>query len=130
MQIIYKTPVQIIEETAAYYSEDVSRRSTSINEAGNDVCLYNHPNGNKCAFSRCCEDDVDFSLLEGEGAGTVLESCSINILKSEYSKVIAPLFWKELQAFHDSPYKWDSEGLTKRGVEIKENLINKYKIMK
>ena len=90
-----KTYLDVIEETVAYYSEDVSRRSVTVGGG----CLYNSENGNQCAFQRCCypirED------LEDRSAKDVIQVFGYDILKPEYQHLTDSEFWIVLQHLHD-----------------------------
>lgn len=125
------TKLEIIEETVKYYSEDTSRRSTEEKN-----CVYLSKNGNKCAFSRCCTEEGVELLHKNEGRSVgVLDCTSPLYLGKEIDDVLKPEykghsidFWRNLQDLHDSENYWDSNGLTKEGLErlkyIKQNYIN------
>lgn len=116
-----KSKIEIIKETVEYYSNN----PRSINTAGTS-CLYNGPNGEKCAFSRCCVDDASF--IEGTSADSTLGSLSNqNILKEEY-RGHDGIFWNNVQALHDLSANWNDEGngLSDIGIERVNKLIQRY----
>jgi hypothetical protein len=135
MEIVYKTPIEIIEETAAYYSKNLNKRAVkmSYTEEGNDEsplfnCVYfDSDTGNKCAFSRCCKDGVSFIKYEGRSAVAVIDELGFDVLKPEYQGVKSGTFWSQLQRLHDLPRYWDNKGLTYAGQEYLKFLKNFYK---
>ena len=115
-----KTKLEIINETVAYYSEDVSRRSLDVNH-----CLYLNDKGNTCAFSRCCIDPSSLSPHEGEPAHQVLSAIGYDCLKPAY-RIEDPAFWTQIQCLHDYHENCSENGLTESGKEFVKNLIEKY----
>lgn len=93
-----KTTTEIIEETVQFYLNN----PRSVDEEGK--CKYNGPNGIKCAFSRCCKDDIDFSEFEGENCNPFLK-----FLKEEYSIHTPWGFWSDIQSLHDEKTNWIEE---------------------
>lgn len=117
-----KTKIDIINETVAFYSEDVTRRSgDSFN------CSYRNKNGNKCAVGRCLtEKSLDFIFeeeLNGEAMLDILGKREVEF-KPEYSHIKDVGFWQDLQNLHDRSSYWDKDGLTDIGelyvLDIKE----------
>ena len=106
-----KTPIEIIDETVAYYSEDVSRRS--IGKIG-DRCVYKNFEGKKCAVGRCTNsewlDDWYKNNVSEPTLATVLEH-----LEPEYQGH-SRSFWSQLQYIHDPNRNWDEKGLSEHGV--------------
>jgi hypothetical protein len=110
------TKIQIIDKTVEFYSNNP--RSLSINSS---QCLYNGPNGEKCAFSRCCTEDSSFN----EGESSNLQD-GANLLP-QYSHIpYHDQFWMDLQEFHDTEANWD-KGLTDTGLNRLNKLKEKYK---
>lgn len=122
--------LDIIEETVAYYSSDVSRRSINISqwEDGSERvdCVYHGDNGQRCAFSRCCKEEIDLSTYEGTSAINVLERLGNDVLKEDY-QISDMSFWRDLQMLHDRDCNWDDNGLTEKGNAYVEELKEKYK---
>ncbi len=114
-----KTKVEIIEETAAYYSEDVNRRSLDGNK-----CVYNGPDGKQCAFARVCEKPID-QRQEGTSAWALIKQTGTALLKDEY-KINDAAFWDAIQGLHDYPDNWDEKGLTEAGKQRVELLKKTY----
>lgn len=106
--------VEIIDETVAYYSEDVSRRSVRYGQ-----CLYKGPYGKRCAYARMCTDDSRF--IEDRRAGWQ----ELAILKPEYYGY-EDHFYEDLQGLHDSSAYWDESGLTPEGISQVQFLKHKY----
>jgi hypothetical protein len=110
------TKHQIIDETVKYYSNN----PRSI--GSDSTCVYNGPNGEKCAFSRCCTDNSEFK--EGSGANTQNKAVLLPqyahypIEKNEY-------FWRRLQELHDVERYWD-KGLTPEGMDYVKILKEKF----
>ena len=103
------TAHEIIDETVEYYQNNPSSIGKNID--GSNSCLYNGPNGEKCAFSRCCTDDSRF--IEGH--------CASGLLNIGRSKLLpqyeghSESFWDDLQSLHDSDDNWDGNRLTEYG---------------
>lgn len=114
------TKIEIIQQTAKYYSEDTSRRS--INKLGN--CVYKSENNNKCAFAYWCIEDI--ILPEENNANDLLDKLGFDILKEE-ARIENTTFWFDLQFFHDQTEYWDKSGLTILGNLRLDNLLMKYK---
>ena len=112
-----KTKLEIIEETIAFYTEDISRRS--VDEFGN--CQYVSENGNVCAFSRCCIDPASLKPYEGYVSNRILSKLGFDCLKPEY-RIEDVWFWNRLQNFHDSSKNWNENGLTEKGLECAHDL--------
>ena len=106
------TAHEIIDETVEYYQNNP--RSKDDNR-----CLYNGPNGEKCAFSRCCTPDSKFK--EGRGSGLQVEV----ILLPQYEGQ-SKLFWNEIQNLHDTDNYWDGNTLTKLGEYEVLRMKNEY----
>lgn len=110
-----KTYLDVLNETVEFYSKDTNRRSISVD----NKCLYNGPEGRKCAFSRCC---LNANFHEGVNAGFNLESLGFDILKPEYSHLLNSTFWNDLQSLHDLCKYWDKDGLTELGKSRLETI--------
>jgi hypothetical protein len=109
------TKIQIIEETVEFYSNN----PRSLNSSR---CLYNGPNGEKCAFSRCCTEDSSFD--EGD-ASNVQDKAK---LLPQYSHIpYDDQFWMDLQEFHDITNNWRDKDLTDIGLSCINKLKEKYK---
>ena len=117
----YITPLELIEETVAYYSEDTSRRGVN---AGGD-CEYKTGRGQMCAVGRCLmkktntepfNDNIGVADLFSDYGGA-------RLFQVKYRKIEKGL-WVDLQIFHDSFLNWNDKGLTDRGsrelVRLKE----------
>lgn len=115
-----KTKVEIINETVAFYSEDVKRRA--VNEDG--ICEYKTKDGRKCAVGRVLLAKAFRADIEGCNALEILERYGDDILKKKY-RGHEPQFWNKLQRIHDWEGHWNDDGLTHLGVDCKDSLIQK-----
>jgi len=121
------TKEEIIDETVAYYSEDVNRRSKYMG-----TCAYNSYYGlenRHCAIGRCMQQHY-------KDQGTSLHNnyeCDIDCFLSDLGLNNIDLileekyhghdlkFWIELQRLHDLDCNWTNNGLTMMGVDkVKE----------
>jgi hypothetical protein len=108
------TAHEIIDETVEYYQNNPRSQS----EDGNS-CLYNGPNGEKCAFSRCCTPDSKFK--EGRGSRLQLNA----ILLPQYEGQ-SKRFWDEIQNLHDTDNHWDGNTLSMYGQKEVLRMKNEY----
>lgn len=127
-----KSKHEIIDETAAYYNLN----NRSIKSDGGNYCLYNGPNGKKCAFARMCADDI--ILTEGKNAANMLgwegyhDKKPLNsmgdqgVLKEEY-RGHSMEFYNAIQGLHDLVLNWTENGLSPQGVEVVKRLKERYK---
>ncbi len=116
-----KSKLEIIEEIAAYYSEDPSRRG--LNEDG--LCQY-YSKGKVCAVGYCLKNPENFE--EEEGCIPILiqeKIITFEDFKEDY-RIEDECFWELLQEFHDTQSNWNSNGLTKLGHLNLENLRETY----
>lgn len=114
-----KTTDEIIDETVEYYK--THRRSES-----DGYCYYNGPNGEKCAFSRCCYPNVDFKEKNGVQS-QLFKITDPGILLPEYAHITDLQFWRELQSLHDNDDYWiklgpDTNELSSEGVQRVSNI--------
>lgn len=115
-----KTKLEIINETAAYYSKDTSRRAFS----SNDSCQYLTIDGRMCAVGRC------FTSKGLKTYGDIMGSydCDMHkLMRVEYSHIDDECFWIDLQNFHDGHSYWNKrKGLTVSGKRCLAELRAKY----
>lgn len=118
-----KSKLEIIEEIAAYYSEDTSRRGYD-SERGE--CLYHISDTKKCAVGYCLINSKKFKYLEGT-IDDALDRRSIKMenFKEEY-RINDRVFWKKLQDFHDISKNWNEKGITSDGEEHLKRLRKLY----
>jgi hypothetical protein len=114
-----KTKKEIIDETAHYYTEDVSRRAIEPGYGGGDKCKYLTSNGKMCAVGRCMVDPSEkmtgtadrYRREEFSGWSTVEDD-----LRDEYKG--HPIeFWSDLQTLHDRGAYWGPHGLYIAGIK-------------
>lgn len=120
-----KTKLQIIQETADYYSADPSKRA--VND-GN--CYYFSPDEQKCAIGRLSK--IPKKLEDVSRAYYTIEELlparfsDKQIFKKDYQGHEVK-FWMDLQNFHDSNKFWTKTGLSAKGRNKLESLKKKYK---
>lgn len=129
--MVTKTKLEIIEETVAYYSEDVFRRG--LDTRG---CVYESVEGKHCAVGRCL---INPKKLQDAVQDDEYESGSICDIYRQYDGYFQELFkeeyrghsfifWKKLQQIHDDSWGeyWTEEGITEKGIEAVNKLKEKY----
>lgn len=120
-----KTPIQIIDETVEFYSQDPAGRRA---QAYHTCVYYDEETGNKCAVGRCCVDSEvespdfpeDSVNIGGEPNMAVLSR-----LKPEYQGHPWQL-WAALQRLHDCTQCWSDTGLSKHGEALVKNMKNEW----
>lgn len=126
-----KTRVDIIDETVKFYSENPRAMRAKQLPSEPDSCAYVAPNGERCAFARCCtEDGVRWlhANLEGSNVqGIETRDKNLNeMLKPEYRGHDLH-FWINIQRLHDSSEFWGQDGkLTPVGNSRVQRLKCKY----
>lgn len=125
-----KTKLEIIEETVAYYSEDVNRRAST--EFG---CYYHTEDGRNCAVARClvnAQEVEDYVVTNCDGLASARtlherlgEEKFQNLFKEDY-KNHDYKFWQDLQVLHDNNFYWNEKGLSIDGTIEYEKLKTKY----
>lgn len=122
-----KTKIEIIEETVAYYCEDVNRRA--LNEHGG--CAYLTDDGRMCAVGRC---EIDPPKINEGGFAKIGSDQNGNSLAGNRSKIkFKPEyegheieFWEDLQFLHDEDDHWSDDGISEKGMDYAEELKKKY----
>jgi hypothetical protein len=116
-----KTKLQIIEETAAFYMEDPSRRAYN---AITDMCEYQTTDGRNCAVGRYFIDPQNirnYGVKELALRGEFLQENLIEEVRGHDW-----VFWESLQRFHDRFFYWDTDGITESGRTYLQELKQKY----
>jgi hypothetical protein len=114
-----KTKLEIINETAAYYMEDPSRRAVT----SDDTCKYLTGDGRMCAVGRC------FTKKGRDKYGNIMGSYNYSMhkfMRAEYAHIDDEDFWLELQRFHDGEYYWNDKGITLDGIRCLNGLRVQY----
>lgn len=123
------TKIEIIQETAAYYGEDPSRRGLFLdsNSVGDPLtkCAYITKDGKMCAVGRCLIDPGVISYDTSIYSALNDKELEQEDFKEPYRGHDAD-FWTDVQDLHDSALNWDGTGLTKKGKDILEYLLTKY----
>ena len=107
---------EFLDETVAFYSEDVSRRAV---EDDNVTCRY-RIDEKKCAIGRHIPDEIYHNSIEGGGIESLL-------VRECLPKEIIDLgisFLNHVQALHDNNFNWNEHGLSDSG-ELHYNAIIK-----
>jgi hypothetical protein len=119
-----KTKTEIINETAAYYSEDTSRRALTFNSSGIVTgCSYLTNDNKMCAVGRCFTKE---GLEEFGSHAGYFNMPMISLFKEDY-QIEDNFFWSDLQRLHDNSHNWNKDGLTEQGKEFVQYLLNVYK---
>lgn len=113
------TALEIIDETVAFYSEDVSRRSL---EGGR--CIYLSSTGAKCGVGRCMNEEglKQFGGSVDSVGSLVCEKAMFDenifddYLQEQYHGQNLN-FWGEIQLFHDISKNWNSSEITDAGIQ-------------
>jgi len=120
------TKKEIIEETANFYN--LTNRGITLS----GECVYYVTDTHKCcAVGRCLKDPESFQnkvalYLNTDITSIVNEGLDIkNLFKEEYSGHSVD-FWDDLQYFHDKSLNWSVSGLTKHGLQSKNDLLEKH----
>lgn len=116
-----KSKLEIIEEIAAYYSEDTSRRG----QREDGMCEYFTKDGKMCAVGYCLKNPQEAAGLEGGIGGVWGQEIKADKFKEEY-QIDDEDFWDSLQLFHDSKENWDLKGLTEKGQSMLNLLKSSY----
>ena len=124
-----KTKREIIDETIAYYSEDVSRRAVKGHR-----CVYmnfDSPHKQMCAVGRCIDythEKATMAYKSLDTASGLIREFSDNIFLPEY-RGHDRQFWKDLQSFHDNKKNWNNKanvGLSDHGEHELKRLCKKW----
>ena len=115
-----KTKADIIRETVEYYGADPSRRSVIVDPEGGTTCVYNGPDGKRCAVARCCGDITGINehltsieAIEQYGLPECRQSSDCK-------------FWDGLQTLHDHKQHWTDKGLSQEGQAYVDDLLAKF----
>lgn len=119
--MITMTTHEIIDEVASFYNN----KNRSVASQESSYCLYNGPDGKKCAFARMCINPGN--LLENINARVILEEQGQGILKPEY-RGYHPQFYRDVQSLHDNSINWTDDGLSENGKNKVIVLKTKYPI--
>lgn len=123
------TKLKIVEETVAYYSQDVKRRSVFCDSLGNSTsCNYNSQYEG-CAVGRLIPKLERVKLDERFNNVTIKNiQKDSKFLPSDFpifSKLLEDLgvdFLQDLQILHDSSSNWSEQGLTLIGEQVIKQL--------
>ena len=115
---VSQTRQELLENTIAFYSEDVTRRAFDEGAGG---CMYQTEDGRNCAIGRELKSPSTFGVATNSSTSGI--SCFA--LMSELPKRLSSMgagFLCEIQVLHDCDLHWDTYGLTLMG-EDKVNTI-------
>ena len=118
--------IEIINETAKYYSKDTSRRAY-----GKGNCHYylkeEEEKVKKCAVGRCMnEKGIKKYGDSGDPVGGLFIMEGDSFLKPKY-RGHDRNFWSDLQYFHDLHFNWGENKLSEQGEMKLRQLLEKYK---
>lgn len=120
------TKLEIINETAAFYMEDVGRRASA-----NGNCMYNYKEpravDKRCAVGRCMTEEAiaEHGSFSGSVINLEMAHGLEHLLKSEY-RGHDNSFWLDLQAFHDAGEYWVLTKISERGTQLLGHLRQRY----
>jgi hypothetical protein len=123
---VSQTRQELLENTIAFYSEDVTRRAF---DEGAGVCMYHTEDGRNCAIGRELKSPSTF----GVATDSTNEAIGATELMGELPKRLSSMgenFLGDIQAFHDCSVNWGMYGLTDIGkarvstICIQHNLKN------
>lgn len=119
-----------LEDTIAYYSDDVSRRATTSYEG----CRYRTLDTRKCAIGRYIPNDKYIETIEGKIANhddvlallppkiAALSTTSYKLNRFEHD------FLCDVQKLHDCDDYWSKNSLSKDGLRLVERIKQKYSL--
>ena len=109
--------LEFLDETVAYYSEDVNRRATNVGGS----CFYLTEDGRKCAIGRYIPPKKYSSDFEGRSVKGDIFNCLPKKIKE-----LGEVFLIKVQTFHDGDENWDENGLTMFGKEDYKNIVKEF----
>lgn len=128
------TKEEIINETVAFYSADVTRRSSNGDKYGSNGCKYNHENGNHCAVGRLLLPKYQNQGVKLKGntstVGCFMDEHKLKTIDEALQKPYRGHkldFWRSLQTLHDNGSNWQNDGLTEKGQVRVEDIKENYK---
>ena len=105
----------LLEETIAYYSEDVTRRCTIGKGCRYSGESFNKPHSDGCAIGRLLSPELRLILdTKHKGDSAIGVWDALPKLIQRYGKK----FLLDLQLLHDGHEYWNDKGLSERGEEI------------
>lgn len=115
--------LEFLNETVAYYSEDVTRRSKSMT-----YCYYDGKNaggctGEGCAIGRKLTPEKR-AYLDKEYPNQSVSSVIDEL--PEYMQDMGVSFLRDIQGLHDNDSFWSEKGLTEGGKLLVESIKKKY----
>lgn len=121
------TKKEFLEDTIAYYSEDVNRRCIKGTK-----CLYSPLNADKKGISKGCAigrhldeelqltlDDADYTAVDGDEVFDSLPT---------WMQDLGQDFLYDVQRLHDLKNYWSDKGLSSDGLKFVEITKQKYDI--
>jgi len=112
-----KTKREIIIETSKAYT-------TKNRSVVGLICEYKNPDGNKCAVGRCLEDNSQFFHKSNNSKSILIFEDELETeLKEEYRGHCIE-FWQQLQWLHDGSFYWSCAGITIKGEEYVQSLLD------
>jgi hypothetical protein len=124
---VSKTKQELLNNTIAFYSEDVTRRAYD-EEKG--VCMYHTEDGRNCAIGRELKSPSTFGVATDsadEGVG------SLSLMKElpKRLRVMGEEFLSNIQQLHDSDKYWNipESKLSYAGRDRVEFICTKYSLI-
>ena len=117
------TREELLQNTVNHFNSN-NRSEFCMNEHSS-ICKYR--SGNKgCAIGRELTDELAYEL-DDLNCGFVSEPEVFNLLP-ERLQMMKSDYLKSIQELHDNKIHWDENGLSRRGKDVANNIINLYKL--
>lgn len=125
------TKEQFLQSTIDYYSVDPYNRRCHRDHG----CKYSPENAGKegksegCAIGRHLTPEVQKKLDESQGIiSDIITYKSLKQLLPEWMQEMDPDFLDQVQLLHDTSSSWEPNGLSERGKERVNTIINKFNL--
>lgn len=123
-----KTRIEVINETVEFYRENPNRRA--FNTEIGQCAYFVEPKGKQvkhkmCAVGRLLKEPKKHENTEGP-ASDLINAEGYGVFKVDY-QIRDPGFWDDLQRLHDRKKHWTKRGLSKKGKEYLNGLLETYK---
>ena len=113
------TALELIEETAKYYSENTRRRAVQTTAGGFARCRYETDDGRRCGVGRLLTEEGLREALNASATDVdlLLEDGVLHVgsFKEKYRHLVDAELMSDVQILHDGPAFWEREGLTGLG---------------
>jgi len=138
MANIKERRLRVLNETVAYYSEDVNRRCSKDKGGG---CYYAPESVNKvgisdgCAVGRLLKPELRRKIdgfvdkHKGSNGDSYVDADGIFNQLPKSVQLLGKDFLVSLQTLHDKPIHWLGEGLSTQGLKMVELIKEEHKLI-